>query len=724
MVYTPPGVVTEVEIANNIVQLPGGTRILALIGTGKRTKDITAEAVTQPTTHTSKLTRASVNAIAQVYDFTGPGGAQKTYETSGSSTFGGGYRLHDNDDISWSTSDNPYPASTTPQTGNAYYANYDYTGTTVNSTGLISDIAVYTNNVNDSSTSNVTKTLLVATAIQTGTAGFPGSGVLSVHTGNNTGLSALPPAGFAGTGAGWTQDGNSLTWSIGTSADYGTAANEGTVPASGVPYGVNYAYTGTVTSERFVQGATFTNPIAFTGNIASGNTAVTALSSVTGTNIVYPASGTVAGFDSLGFGRAQSGWDLTGTAATTQFVEWAPVSPTGYGYAIDEVPPVANTYFVDYAYNKSGLDYQPKNFTDYRLVVDEYGSEAEWTLIESGANAGSYVIKNVNALTLGARVAFSNGASVLTLAQMSGLGTTQGDFQGSLDQLQPKIVDMIVPITIGSGTGEREIPLSEKAAILQAVDLHCQTMANPQNKKERVGIGSMGDAEIGDATTPNTQIFTASVSLKDKRITIIAPGKAIMQIQDPAGLFQDVTVDASFMAVAFAALSANPLSDVATPLTNQQFTDIRSISAETAGHPDPEYLETEKNLLGGAGVTVIDKLGSRIFVRHQLTTDQTNQANGEFSVVVTTDFVSQAVRFTTEQFIGKKLIPQIVIPAIRGTILATMQALASEALISSIGAITVTVNPSDPTEVLATVQYVPVFPLNRIKVTFTIRTSL
>jgi hypothetical protein len=178
------------------------------------------------------------------------------------------------------------------------------------------------------------------------------------------------------------------------------------------------------------------------------------------------------------------------------------------------------------------------------------------------------------------------------------------------------------------------------------------------------------------------------------------------------------------MAVAASALSCNPNFDVATPLTNKQFVGFDNISARTADHPNSEYLESEKNILAAAGVFVIDRTGSRIFVRHQLTTDQTNVAVGEFSVVTTTDYVSQAVRYTTEQFIGKKLINAIVVPAVKSTILATMQQLIQAAIINAVGAITVQVDPNNPTQILSTVQYVPVFPLNRIKVTFTIRTQL
>lgn len=603
MAYSPPGVVTLVQIDNNIIQLPGGTRILSLIGTGRKTKDITGESVFQPISRVSNvLVHTGVTSLNAIYDFTGPGGAQVNYPTTGTGAFGGGYSLS-TDTIVWSKAANPYPASTTPAVASQFYVTYS--------------------------------------------GSFAGTGTTTLHAGELV-----------------TQ----------------TSNHDVLLSTSGVT--------------------------------------VLAVSGTTGYS--YPSSGSVGGFDSLGFGKFGSGYVLSPSGSLL----WASVNPTGYGYSTATVPPLSGTYFSDYTYSKSGTDYQPRNFVDYSLVVQEYGPEANWTLLTSGSNAGQYSVSTLNPLTLGARLAFANGASVISLTQMSGLGTTAGDFQTSLNQLQGEVVDIIVPLTVGSGASLSEISVTEKGNIIQAVLQHCDTMSLPQNKKERVSVNSLGVAEIGDATTVDTYVFDAESSFHDKRCTLIAPGKATVQIQDPSGKFQNVVVDAAFMAASFGALSCNPLSDVATPLTRQRFTGFVDISAQTPNHPNNSYLEIEKDILGGAGVCVIDRLGSNIFVRHQLTTDQSNPAVGEFSVVTSTDFVSQAVRFTCEQFIGKKLIPAIVVPAVRSTILATMQALAQDALISQIGAITVQVDPTDPTQILATVQYVPVFPLNHIRVTFTIRTQL
>ena len=723
MAYTPPGVYTEVEIANNIVQLPGGTRILSFIGTGRDYKTVAGEAVQQPIVRATGVQNTPVRSVTGVYDFTNPGGGIKNYPASGATTntyYGSGWTLDAAGDIAWSPAANSYPSSTTPQIGDTYYSSFDYSGTTLTGTIAISSAAANTV-LYAGATSGVVQasTLAIQTPVDA-------VGITAVYSGSDTTTGPFP-AGTSGTAAGWFQSGTDLWWTNGSDADFSTSETAGTVPTSGAAYYVLYNYTGTLT-ESFVQTSAYSNGFAFTSALSSGATFVnpttgTSNISVSGLTSVYPFSGLATGTDASGYGKDGSGWMVSGTTAGSQGLAWGAVTPSAYGYPAASVAPISGIFFADYTYYKGADDYDPANYTDYNEVVNDYGPDAEWTQVTSGPNAGSWTFRNLNPLTLAARIAFANGASLINLTQMSGLGITNGSFSTALDKLQSKTIDVIVPLTVGSGATIGEIPLATKSTIFQTTKTHCDTMALPQNKKERVAIVSYGQAEIGDSSTENTYVFEGG-ALQDKRMTLLAPGLTTVEIQDPDGTFQNIQVEAPFLAAAMGALSCNPTFDVATPLTNKSITSFLGISARTTDHTSVDYLESEKNILAAAGITVIDRNGSNVFVRHQLTTDQTNVANGEFSVVTTTDYVSQAVRFTTEQFIGKKLVNSIIVPAVKSTILATMAQLSAVQIINSIGAITVTVNPQNPTEILATVQYVPVFPLNRIRVIFTIRTQL
>ena len=611
MAYTPPGVYTTVLIADNVVQLPGGTRILSFIGTGRNYKTISNEAVMQPVNFVTGLSNIPVIGIQGVFDYSNSGGGIRNYVPSGSSSaapyYNGGYYQSGTGLIAWAPAQNAYPASTTPAPGAQFFVTYS--------------------------------------------------------------------GAYAGTG---------------THTLY--------------------------SNESVIQSGSYTEPLA---NYAI---AIVVISGSTGSP--YYATGTAANPDSLGYSTSGSGYGLTSSGT----LNWYPVNPSTYTYGsvtagTQVAPPVSGVFYTTYTAAKTLADYNPLSFTDYTQVVNTYGPDAEWNLVTSGPNAGSYTFSNLNPLTLASRIAFANGAAVVNLTQMSGLGIHNGDYQNALNLLQNQAVDVIVPLTVGSGSTIGEIPLTEKALIFGSVQTHVDTMSLPQNQAERVAIQSFGQAEIGNSTTLYTYVNEAQ-TLQDGRMTLVAPGVCAVEIQDPNGNFQTINVEGAFLAAAMGALSCNPNYDVATPLTNKTVTSFSSISATTTQHPLSQYLQSEKNILAAAGVCVINQNGAQIAIRHQLTTNQTSPIVGEFSVVTTTDYVSQAVRFTCEQFIGKKLVNSVVVPAVKSTILATMSQLSAVQIINSTGAVTVTVNPNNPTEILATVQYVPVFPLNRIKVTFTVRTQL
>ena len=685
MPYSPPGVQTTVVIDSTTVTLPGGTRILSLIGNADRTKSVQGEVQIQPTTRQVTVNHSGLNTLSRVYDFSGPGSSLYTYPTSGAGAYGSGYFVS-GDTINWTVAARPYPASTTPQIGDTYYVDYSYSGVATQEAHVISAIV-------DSGT----RTALDITDV---TAVTTVSGTNGLYS----------PTDFSST-AGYYLSGNSLAWSLGTAfASFALAQANGAVPSGSTSFVTTYNYSGSIAGEDHVQTSAFNNALDIPNLITILN--------VSGTSgNVYYASGTTTTPDTSGFGTSGSGWSPSGNN-----IVWSAVNPAAYGYPSATVAPVSGTFYIDYTYNKGTADYNAKNFVALSNVINEYGAEADWTLVTTGPLAGTYTLARYNPLTLGAKMAFLNNASLLVLVQNEGTGLTAGDYLSSLSKLETRTVDVIVPLTVGSGNTSNSMAVDQRALSLYYTKLHCETMSNTVNKKERVSIGSLGNAEIGDVDTVDTYIYTASVALDSKRIAINAPGLATVQLQDPSGVFQEVVIDGSFLSAAIAGLAVSPLSDVATPLTNQQLTGFTGIDATTSGHPQSEYLVTEMNNLAAAGVMVVAAEGPRIFVRQQLTTDQSNVVNGEFSVVTLIDYVAQAVRFSCNSFIGKKLKPATTIPAVKGTILATLQALAQNDIISSIGGIQVQIDPTNPTQLLVQAAYVPIFPLNIIKVTFTIKT--
>jgi hypothetical protein len=714
MAYTPPGVYTNVVIDSSIVSLPGGTRFLALIGVGRKYKSITGESVIMSASYTSVLSETDVRSVDQVWDYRGVGASVRTYPSTGTSTYGDGWS-QSGGTITWYPASNPYPLSTTPATGVTYFANVNYSGSSIYGGDKIAEMTSGSFVFVSGNTADV---IVPINLIESGASSFK---VIGVWDAPWTGTSPTPAAQFSGTGTtpsnqGWWQSGTSLVFTKGSALDFGTAYAEGAgLLPSGEAFWIQYNYSGT-TGVSILQPSTRTSVIV---NV-TGTIHTTSIISVTGNGVTYLPSGTYTSPDSSGYSTVAAGYYLSGN----NYITWAPVNPSTYTYPSLTIPPVSGAYYVNYSFNKTSADYGYQNFSNYSDVANEYGPEVEWVLDTNG----NYVASKINSLTLAARLAFANGAPFVTCVQMSGNANTALDLTvtgGPLDSLATDdLISVIVPLTCGYSTSGTEVTLDNKSAMLQAVLSHCNTMSLDINKKERISIGSLGQAEIGDVNTPYTYIYEASQSLKSKRISLVAPGLVVVQVQDTSGATQNLTVDGSFLSVGVGALSCKTGSDVATPLTNQRLSGYFDLSAVTPNHSGKYYLDAEKNNLAAYGNLIIDKAGSRIYVRHQLTTDQSNPANGELSVVTTTDYVSQAVRFTLDGYIGQKLVPSVVIPLVKSSIVSTMSSLSAAGIISQQGDITVQLNPNNPTELLSTVSYVPVFPLNRIKVTFTIKTQI
>jgi len=137
MAYTPPGVETFVTIGDNQVVLPGGTRVLSMIGTSNMTKNVSGETWTQPISRQIQTSQSGISTVSRVYDYSGPGNSLYVYPTSGAGAFGSGYFVSGNNTIAWTVAENEYPTTTTPASGVAYLANYNFSGSTLSGTTVL-----------------------------------------------------------------------------------------------------------------------------------------------------------------------------------------------------------------------------------------------------------------------------------------------------------------------------------------------------------------------------------------------------------------------------------------------------------------------------------------------------------------------------------------------------------------------------------------------------------
>jgi hypothetical protein len=136
---------------------------------------------------------------------------------------------------------------------------------------------------------------------------------------------------------------------------------------------------------------------------------------------------------------------------------------------------------------------------------------------------------------------------------------------------------------------------------------------------------------------------------------------------------------------------------------------------------DHKYTIDQLNLLGDAGLTVVEPLSSGGRIVYGITTVQTgNPVEEEPSVVRIRDYVAQSTRtILEERFIGGVIDDQTV-ANIKSTTVSILESLVAQRIITQYANVTAKVDSQEPRQVNVGFDVAPVFPLNWIKIEFSI----
>jgi hypothetical protein len=338
-------------------------------------------------------------------------------------------------------------------------------------------------------------------------------------------------------------------------------------------------------------------------------------------------------------------------------------------------PKEGNVFYVSYPRQKVYPDdYQPKYFFSYSQIVDEYGEI------------------NVNdpmstSLSLGAKIAFENNVSALLCVP---LNPNLNDYVGvkeALEKLKNYDCTYIVPLT-------------NNINILTDLKNHVDFMSSLTERKPR-------KAMFGLPEMSRESIISLAKSLNDMRITLVYPfiGKRTEK---------NVTLilPSPFIACELAAKRCAALLP-SQPLLRNELVSFEDIN--------DTWTRTEKNLVAGAGVTIVEKVPNInvMRVRDWLTTSQDSlYTNGE--VVDVIDYVMIRVMNITEgAFIGKPLTDEIIL-LIYAFITNFLESLVFGGIISSYENLVVSRNTTEPTQVDVSFAIKPIFTLKYIYINFTI----
>jgi len=347
-------------------------------------------------------------------------------------------------------------------------------------------------------------------------------------------------------------------------------------------------------------------------------------------------------------------------------------------------PNVGDAYYVSYYYAKT--NYDCGIYTKFKDVTNEFGD-----------------LSASNPLVLAAYLAFLNGASALILCQVkkalnSDLASDQAYFD-VLARLQQD-VNGINPSVI--------VPVTTSGAVINAVAQHCAVQSSMRNRRERIGFFGFA---VG---TEPTEAANFASAIGSERMISVYPDGAVIELVAADGSVANSVVDGSFLAAAFVGLNVSQAYDVATPMTRKVLVGFTQLVRSMD--------EVTMDMVATRGVTIIQKIASTFVIRHGMTTNMSSVLTREIMITTIKDFVQQSTRNVLDGFIGQKMFPSLT-GQIASTLTGMLRSAVTAQLIVDYKPAIAVVDANQPDYITVTASYVPIFGLNWVAVTYTIRTK-
>ena len=368
-----------------------------------------------------------------------------------------------------------------------------------------------------------------------------------------------------------------------------------------------------------------------------------------------------------------------------------------------EVPVDDSTYYVSYKYAKSEEDYGPKVYYEFEDVLTNYGD------YRVTSNSGV-----INSLTLGAEIAFLNGASPIICVQAK--NDTDAEMKAAIDKLAIKIdginnVNSIVPLTTSKEVGNY---LLNHVNLYSSSDYNMPRMGYvaAQLNEPIYKLPTITDSSIGS--------IQSAQKYNDERIVYVVPGQVSKDIVDSVtGYTSTKTLSGCYLAAAVAALAMR--NDVAEPLTNKELYGFKKILSN--------YNETDMNDLATAGCLVVKQEGSVIKVRHGITSHGcidtlADIQSNEITMVQVKDFVMEGAKAKCgETYVGGKM-KATILHDVQYTLEQLFNQYVADEIILGVEGLTVKRDTNDPRQINVKFFIEAIYPLNYIDISFGFSTNI
>lgn len=456
---------------------------------------------------------------------------------------------------------------------------------------------------------------------------------------------------------------------VGTSGDNGEDARDYyTVSSSNIAAGSGGEGTPGQTYTDARTGLRFTVLPATTGSYDVGGSFTMAVSSTWNVNPAIPYL-SIPGLETIVTDTVNVGVNDTANVRT--------FNPGGLE------PAIGDFYYITYFFRKQ--DYQARLFQQFKSIEANFGPLAA-----------------ENRVSLAAYLAILNGAVLVGIKQVLKVPNTN---QASDAQFINAIQELAIPLP-GQVKPDIMVPLTTSTQVYNYLLQHVETQSNIRNQAERLGF-------IGFASgTSPTNAQTIAKALLSNRMIAVYPDSAVVTLNNELGESYEQLVDGTFLAAALAGAVVSPAVDVATPYTRRVIQGFTRL---------PRTLDpVEANQTAVAGITILEDLDPVIRVRQGLTTDMSNVLTRLPTVTQIADYVQQQSRIVLDAFIGTKFLASRT-NEVEVTMTSLFNQLVQAEIVAAYTGISADVSPDDPTVLLFSAYYQPVFPLLYIVMTFNVR---
>lgn len=264
----------------------------------------------------------------------------------------------------------------------------------------------------------------------------------------------------------------------------------------------------------------------------------------------------------------------------------------------------------------------------------------DWNASNPPTAASEFRITDVNdnSITLGSQTAFDAGATFIIGSQYAEDLFDSSNIKLAIDNLGQDIKGQRpYCLVLMRGLGANE------ASPVTYLKNHCESFSGLPENKYRMAI--VGLAQGNDDFLTFTQLATGTHS---RRITVVDISEIQKDFGDGNGL---VSLDGSYVAAALAGIVCANV-DAGEPITRKSMGSVFDVDTFS----DP-FLVSEKDQMASAGITVIERRGADIIVRHALTTDNTSIFTQELKLTRAADFISNYLKANLENTLtGKRLV--------------------------------------------------------------------